>query len=315
MNIYSKFAATLTLLLTFGKTTLAADINFSAKEAYPEGIAYLSKDDAFLVSSIRKGTIGKVTKSGKYQSFINDEKLISSLGLLLDEKRNNLWVAICDLGLSTHSSEATKTKLAAVATYDATTGKRKAYYDLSNLIKGMHLANDLTMDSDGNVYVTDSFSPAIYKIDTNGNSTIFASSELFKGEGVNLNGITYHPDGYLLTIKYNSGELFRVDIKNPKKISKIQLNETIKGGDGLILTSNNQLFVVQNQGNDSVIELTSTDGWRKAEIKSKKKTSQSFPTTGIKVKNSIFVLNGRLDSLLDEKAQKVNNFSIQEFKQ
>ena len=104
-------------------------------------------------------------------------------------------------------------------------------------------------------------------------------------------------------------------IKNPKKISKIQLNETIKGGDGLILTSNNQLFVVQNQGNDSVIELTSTDGWRKAEIKSKKKTSQSFPTTGIKVKNSIFVLNGRLDSLLDEKAQKVNNFSIQEFKQ
>lgn len=179
----------------------------------------------------------------------------------------------------------------------------------------MHLANDLTMDSDGNVYVTDSFSPAIYKIDTNGNSTIFASSELFKGEGVNLNAITYHPDGYLLTIKYNSGELFRVDIKNPKKISKIQLNETIKGGDGLILTSNNQLFVVQNQGNDSVIELTLTDGWRKAEIKSKKKTSQSFPTTGIKVKNSIFVLNGRLDSLLDEKAQKVNNFSIQEFKQ
>lgn len=64
MNIYTKFVVTLTLL-TFGKTTLAADINFSVKEAHPEGIAYLSKDDAFLVSSIRKGTIGKVTKSEK----------------------------------------------------------------------------------------------------------------------------------------------------------------------------------------------------------------------------------------------------------
>ncbi len=313
MNIYSKLIVLLTLSLTLGKTVVAADIAFVAKESYPEGITYLSKDDTFLVSSIRTGTIGKVTKTGKYQSFINDEKLISSLGLLLDEKRNNLWVAICDLGLSTRSTEATKTKLAAVAMYDAKTGKRKAYYDLSHLAKGTHLTNDLTMDTDGNVYVTDSFSPVIYKIDTKGNSTVFASSELFKGDGVNLNGIAYHPDGYLLTIKYNSGELFRVDIKNPKKISKVEINEPIKGGDGLILMSNNKLVIVQNQGNDSVIELTSTDSWHKAKIKSKKKTSQSFPTTGIKVKNSVFVLNGRLDSLLDEKAPKVSNFSIQEF--
>lgn len=313
MNIYSKLIVLLTLSLTLGKTVVAADIAFVAKESYPEGITYLSKDDTFLVSSIRTGTIGKVTKTGKYQSFINDEKLISSLGLLLDEKRNNLWVAISDLGLSNRSTEATKTKLAAVAVYDATTGKRKAFYDLSHLAKGTHLTNDLTMDTDGNIYVTDSFSPVIYKIDTKGNSTVFASSELFKGDGVNLNGIAYHPDGYLLTIKYNSGELFRVDIKNPKKISKVEINEPIKGGDGLILMSNNKLVIVQNQGNDSVIELTSTDSWHKAKIKSKKKTSQSFPTTGIKVKNSVFVLNGRLDSLLDEKASKVSNFSIQEF--
>lgn len=314
MNSRFTLMAAFILLAVFSKISQAGNITFVAQESYPEGIAYVSKDATFLVSSLRTGVIGRVTKEGKYQPFIKDDKLISSLGLLLDEKHNALWVAICDLGLSTRSKDATKTKLAAVAVYDATTGARKAYYDLSNLAEGAHLANDLTMDANGNVYVTDSFAPVIYKIDTKGKSSIFAKSDLFKGEGVNLNGIIYHPDGYLLAVKYNSGELFRISVKNPKDITKIQLSETLKGGDGLVLMSKEKLVVVQNQGVDSVNELVSTDGWRSAQVKSKKKSVQSFPTTGVKVGQSVFALNGRLDSLLDPKAPKVSDFTIQEYR-
>ena len=91
----------------------------------------------------------------------------------------------------------TRGKLAAVATYDATTGAPRAYYDLSSLDPGAHLANDLVLDARGNAYVTDSFAPVIYRIDTKGHASIFARDARFKtGEGFNLNGIAMHRGGY-----------------------------------------------------------------------------------------------------------------------
>lgn len=79
---------------------MAADgVAFTADQAYPEGIAYSAKDKTFIVSSLRHGVIARVSASGDYQPFITDEKLISTVGVLWDRKRNLLWVANSDPGL------------------------------------------------------------------------------------------------------------------------------------------------------------------------------------------------------------------------
>lgn len=288
-------------------------ITFMAEQAYPEGIAWHPAQKVFFVSSIHKGVIGKVTTKGVYTPFIQDEKLVASVGLYLDTKRNLLWTAIGDLGASIHSSPATANKLAAVAAYDATTGKRRAYHDLSKLVEGGHFANDLAQDAAGNIYVTDSFSPVIYRVDVKGQTSVFATSDLFKGEGFNLNGIVAHPDGYLLVNKYNSGEIFRISNSNGADIERVSLPEAVKGADGMLLRDKTRLTIVQNAGNDQVVELISTDGWKSATQHAVHKTAHSFPTTATKVGKHIYVMNSRLDTLLTKDATKVSEYLLQKY--
>lgn len=291
----------------------AQGITFTAEQAYPEGIAWHPAQKVFFVSSVHSGTVGKVTPQGAYTPFIQDDKLIASVGLALDVKRNLLWVAVADLGASTRSSPASAYKLAAVAAYDATTGERRAYHDLSNLVQGGHMANDLAVDAAGNVYVTDSFSPVIYRVDAKGQASVFAQSDLFKGEGFNLNGIVAHPDGYLLVNKYNSGEVFRISTRNGADIQRVSLPEAVKGADGMLLRDKTHLVVVQNAGNDQVTELVSTDGWKTATLQPARKTAYSFPTTATQVGKDVYVMNSRLDTLLNKDAPKVSEYLLQKY--
>ena len=263
---------------------------------------------------MRHGTIGTVSPKGDYTTFITDEKLVSTVGLLVDDKRNALWVANSDPGAGDRTSAATQGKLAGVAKYDATTGKRVAYYDLGSLSEGAHFANDMALDTDGNVYVTDSFAPIVYRIDTSGKASIFARTPRFKdGDGFNLNGIAYHKDGYLLVGKYNSGELFRINVADPTNIETVQLPEALKGADGFSLVDDKHLVVTQSLGIDRTIELFSTDGWKSAKISREVKSLASMPSAATLVGKDIWVLNSRLDTLFDPKAEKVSEYLLQKF--
>jgi sugar lactone lactonase YvrE len=289
------------------------DVGFHADTVYAEGVVWSAQQQAILVSSVRHGTIGKVNLRGEYSAFITDSALVSSVGLAVDAKRKLLWVAIGDLGAAERSSPATQGKLAAVAAYDTKTGKRVAYHDLGSLHAGAHFANDLAVDAKGNVYVTDSFSPVIYRIDTAGKATVFAQSDLFTGENFNLNGIVAHPDGYLLVNKHNSGELFRVSLQDPSQIDRVQLPEALKGADGMVLRSSGRMTVVQNSGADRTLDLVSTDGWKTATIARTQKSLQSFPTNAAQVGKDLYVLNSRLDTLLTPDAPKVSDFVLQKY--
>ena len=77
--------------------------------------------------------------------------------------------------------------------------------------------NDIAIDKNHNVYVTDSFNPRILRLNKSKNRLeTWLESPRFEGEGFNLNGITYN-DGWLFMVKMNSGELFRVGIKENGK--------------------------------------------------------------------------------------------------
>jgi sugar lactone lactonase YvrE len=131
--------------------------------------------------------------------------------------------------------------------YDLSTGKPINYVDLAPLAAGPHLLNGIAVDSAGNGYVTDSFSPIIYKIDAQGNATVFLKDEQFAGEGINLNGLVVHPDGYLLVIKKSDGVLFKVPLAQPAQFSKVSINERFVGGDGVTLVGKKNLVLIANQ--------------------------------------------------------------------
>ncbi len=112
------------LLFFIVATATAQSINFNSTELYPEGIAFSKKQNTFFVSSLHYGKISKVNFKGNCTEFINDSESVSAVGILADEKRNSLYVCISDPGASIKTNAASQYKLAKLAAYDLTTGKR-----------------------------------------------------------------------------------------------------------------------------------------------------------------------------------------------
>jgi sugar lactone lactonase YvrE len=300
-------------VLTFAFSANAQNIAFNSNELYPEGIAYSKKQDVFFVSSLHYGKIGKVTRKGVYTEFITDNDLVSSIGIHANEKANLLYVCVSDPGVSVKTNAATQMKLAKLIAYDLTTGKRKFVADLGALNKDAgNFANDVDFDAQGNCYVTNSASPIVYKVTKAGKVSIFATSDNWKKEGFNLNGIVVHPNGYLIVAQSNTGELYKVSIKNPTEITKIN-SDIMLGADGIFLDANNELVVISNSKKE-VYELKSDDNFISAKIMKTAPTEMNFPTTGIVVNKKYYVLNAKLDEIFNPKATKTSNFLIQDIK-
>jgi len=314
-NSAKKIARLTAVSLAFAAQLAAAagNIAFTAEQAYPEGIAYSAQEGSFLVSSISHGDIGKVSPDGHYRVFIQDKALVSSVGMFLDAGRNTLWVANGDVGLSDHSAPETLRKLAAVAAYDATTGERRSYHDLGHLLPGAHFANDVAVDAAGNVYVTDSLAPVVYRVDPAGNASVFARDERFAGEDIALNGIVAHPDGYLLVNKNDTGELFRISLRDPQQVTAIGLPALLEGADGMVLGDSGVVTLVQNGDADRVVALVSADGWNTATVQGERKSLLSYPTTAAIVGADVYFLNSRLDTLMTPGAARVSDYLLQKY--
>ncbi len=308
-------AALVVSVLSFGQ-----DVNnripIPVKGLYPEGTAYNSTNQLFYIGSVTEATIGTVDKNGKYNAVYKDSTLKSTYGMKIDSKRNLLWVCASDANYSKYSSPATFKKLARVIALDLKTNRLVKNIDLSKLYEGAHFANDLCLDDKGNVYITDSFSPVIYKIDTKDKASVFLKSDLFKGEDVGLNGIVYHKDGYLLVAMGSTGSIFKIALQKSVHIHKVIVDRFFSGADGLLLTKNNTLVLVQNKGTNAVFELSSTDRWLSAAIKSATSAEARYqqPSTATAADDKIYVLNSKLDELANPVKRPSENFPLQEVK-
>jgi sugar lactone lactonase YvrE len=290
-----------------------ARINFSAEDNYPEGIAYDSTRNVYYVSSARLGSIGKVTPNGVYSVLYTDNTLKSSYGMKIHPDGKRLFVCVGDANYSKFTSPDTRTKIARLLIIDLATGKKMSDIDLSGLKPGKHFPNDLTFDDSGNAYITDSFAHAIYKVNGNGQASVFASDPKFITEGIGINGIVYHKGGFLLVDNSATGLIYKVSISNPQDVQKIMADQYFLGADGLLLNSSDKLTVVVNGGNDKIFQLESTDNWKSAKLAATTLIADRFtyPATATLNRSEVWVMNARFNELLDSNAVPAKNFAIQ----
>lgn len=284
---------------------------------YPEGLVYDKKSEAFFTTSVTQGKIVKVTKDGKLTVFADDKDLISTIGLEIDSQRNRLIVCNSDPGASYKSTEASRGKLAAVVFYNLETGKREKYIDLTTIApQGGHMANDVTLDEKGTYYITDSFSPIIYKVNSEGKASILINDKRLEAPAgtFGLNGLTYHPDGYLIAAIYNGGKLFKIPINNPSNLKEIELGaKPFPTIDGVLLLDSKTIAIACNNlgGADfpsAVYEISSDDNWETARTTGSFLTGDTFPTTLTKAEEDLFVVYAKLHILFGG-----NNPIAQEF--
>jgi len=210
--------------------------------------------------------------------------------------------AVTDYGVGVRAKPEQRNNLAAVAVFDLATGKLLGLHDLTNLVPGpAHLANDVAVDTQGNIYVTDSLAHAIYKIDAAGAKSVLVQNEQFKGEGFTMNGLDVHPDGYLLVAKKSDGKLFKVPLGAPEKFTAVQLPEPITAADGILLAGGD-LVIIRNRtatvAANEIVTLRSGDGWSSATIADRKSHEDNYPTTATLRGNQIITVASRINTLL-----------------
>ncbi len=307
------------LFSMFAVASLAAsaqNITFTESELYPEGIDYNTKDKSFYVTSLHYGKVGKVSQNGTYTTFIDDKDVPSAIGVRIDKLKNQIIVCGSDPGVSIKTNPNLQRKFAKVFFYDLTTGKRKAIVDLAKLNKlgEFNFANDIALDKTGNVYVTNSFSPIVYKIDgSTYKASIFATSDKFKSDGFGLNGIVALNNGYIVTVNSTTGKLYVIDPKDTKNITETTIEGDFTGADGLSTNGKNEIILISN-AQQKVFKLASKDNFKTATKVAEAKTEASFPTTGVYVGSKYYVLNAKLNEIFTPGATLTSDYIIQDVK-
>ena len=289
-------------------------IEFEAPETYPEGVTFDKAANVFYVSSARLGTVGKVTKDGKYSELYADKTLKSTYGLKIHPDGKRLFVCAGDANYSKFSTPDTKKKMARLISIDVKTGKKLADIDLSQLVPGEHFPNDLTFDKNGNAYITDSFADVVYKVDAKGTATVFSKSELLKTAGVGPNGIVFHPQGFLIVANNGTGALIKLPITDPDKGTKVKIDQFFPSADGMLLNDDSTLTLVQNGGINKIFKIKTSDNWTSAQVTESTSLEDrfSFPSTAAIAGSDTWIMNANFSELAEGNNVPSKKFSIQQ---
>lgn len=270
-----------------GDDRVASRIVFERGGMIPEGIEFDTNGRRILTGSLVDGTVYEIANDGSLTPAVVDADLVSSIGIEADEPRNRLLVANSDRSVF----EGTGQGIAKLGVYLLSTGERITMVDLGAVAGGnddsVVFTNDVTVDDAGNVYLTDTRMNLIYRVDTDYRASVLYRFEPITGLG--LNGIVFHPDGFLIVVAVGGqGLLYRVPVDDPESAAPIDLSAPATGADGLVWAADGRLVVVSNS-TSSATAYRSNDGWQTAELVATA-TFEGQATTGAAVDDEIYVV-------------------------
>jgi sugar lactone lactonase YvrE len=199
---------------------------------FPEGVT-VTVEGAFFAGSMEEGSIVRALPgAAQAEPFIEPgaNGLVSVLGLYADEKRGLLWACSADAG----NGKLAGTAPVGVKAFDLHTGEARGSYDFP----GGGFPNDLTLDTEGNLYVTDSWTPRILRLPAGGSALEEWINDPQLGvEQWSLNGIDFDKNsGVIYTANQRAGKLFRIAIEPDGRAGGVTLIETslpLRRPDGL----------------------------------------------------------------------------------
>jgi sugar lactone lactonase YvrE len=249
----------------------------------PEGIEYDNLNNRFLTGSLADGTVYEITNNGSLIPAFVDPELIASVGIEVDEPRNRLLV--------TNSDRGSPNGAAKLGVYDLSTGEQLAMVDLvasipNHSADSVHFANDVAVSTAGVAYVTDSSMGIVYEVDRYYQASVLI--DYGPNSEFGLNGIEYHPAGYLILVSPGTGQLIRVPVNNPGSLSIVELSHPATGGDGIVWAADGSLVSVSNNSSN-VLKFRSDDNWRSADLVGLA-TFEGQATTGATVGDDTYVV-------------------------
>lgn len=247
--------------------------------ALPEGIAYDPQRNGFFVSSASSGTIALITEDGSYAPVVAPETFLGNgtFGLSIDTNNNRL------LAVSASFSDPT---VAQLYIFDLATFTVLHQIDLGSLsATGANFANDVTVDEQGNAYVTNSYQGIIYKVDIDGNSEILFNNVEYAAvdpsQNSGFNGIAWHPDNILVIAHSQNNALYKLDLDNELALTQIDVPQgTVYEPDGIVIEGDKLVVVNAGKIAGFVSQFTLSDDVSTAQLTGETSATGSvFPTT------------------------------------
>ena len=261
---------------------------------FPEGVTVTS-GGVFFVGSLFEGCIMRCPAGAtQMEPFIEPgtNGLVSVLGLWADEERDTLWACSSDAG----NGRLTGSAPVGVKAFDLQTGAARGCYDFP----GGGFANDLTFDRQGNLYVTDSWTPRILRLKAGGTALDEWINDPRLGvEQWSLNGIDFdRVSNAIYTVNQRAGQLFRISLEpdgSAGTVTLIQTSQELRRPDGLKVIGPNTLATAEGgAGGMSVIKVQgSTAQVRRVEA------SLDGVTTFAFYRGSAWVVEGQSDHFWD----------------
>lgn len=282
-------ALALSLFVISAQDDLPDEIIIDVPALQPEGIEYDAANGRFLVGSLLQGTIFSVADDGTTEPFIEDEDFMATVGIHIDTENERLLVP--NSSTAAFTGQETDGPQILLGAYDLNTGERIFMTDLTGLASGpFYFGNDVTVDADGNAYLTDSVYPGIYVVTLEGEASVFLEDEAFISEQFGLNGIDYHPDGYLLVALAGEGAIFKVPVDAPTDFTMVELDVPVSI-DGMVVNEDGTVVyaVGRIDGTQFVVEITSEDDWTTASVTNQVETGGNATTLALRDGEVYFV--------------------------
>lgn len=236
---------------------------------YPNGIAR-TKDGTLYVGSVTNGRILQIFPNGRIETlFPGNSDIFAVTSLRLDEAREILWGASPDVLGTPQSNGEIVRRPGRIFALD--TRSLKVLQII--IMPDGGFGNDLALDTDGGVYVTDSSRPRIHYLPPGATQLqTWAEDERFRTQlRFGLSGIVRKPDGVLFVTMYSDGRLFKVTprtVENPV-IEEITLPRKIDGSDAIQLASDGSLIMLEagiESGNGRVLQLRLLEAGAKSQF-------------------------------------------------
>jgi sugar lactone lactonase YvrE len=269
------------------KATSTVAFTLAAPGVLPEGLAYDAARDSFFLSSVRQRRILRVDRARQTHPFADRSAgLWAALGLAVDAPRRRLWVATAAMPEMADAVPADEGRSALVA-LDLATGRAVGRYELPS--GRPHVLGDVIVAPSGDVFTTDSVSPALYRLPAGGR----ALEPLAAGEPfVSLQGLALSADGQRIFVADYAKGLFAFDLES-RRLRLLDATRTagILGIDGLY-RAGDSLIAVQNGTAPPRLLRLAVEGDRitAVEVLDAGHPSAPDPTLGVVVGNRFYYI-------------------------
>lgn len=231
--------------VAWDRTKAVTFATLPANRANPEGITVDNAGNAFVADFEVKGSPpGHVVAFDRNGKFLRDLTIAGSSNLLLGIafQRSTGKLLVIDFGNGQ------------VLSVDPVSGAATPFTVIG---PGSGL-NGLTFDKAGNVYISDSFQGAIFKVPpTGGAATLWKQDPLLSTTGVppfGANGIAFNKaETFLFVANTGNDTIVRIANAGAAGGAADVLTNSINGADGLVIDENDNIWVCANQADEIVI--------------------------------------------------------------